>query len=71
MSRSLPQNWIEGSLHTLSVVCDLGWAGAIVYPALPIFRQKPSAKSRKTRNLQWRFLPKQTDDPRPFAGKTN
>ena len=71
MSRSLPHNWINGSLHTLNVVRDLGWAGSIVHPSLSIFRQKPSAKSRKTKNLQWRFLPEQTDDPRAFAGRTN
>ncbi|QNI57494.1 hypothetical protein SynBIOSU31_00593 [Synechococcus sp. BIOS-U3-1] len=71
MSRSLPQNWIDGTLHTLNVVRDLGWGGAIVHPSLAVFRQKPSAKSRKTKHLQWRFLPEKADDPRPFAGRTN
>ena len=71
MTRSLPQNWIDGTLHTLNVVRDLGWRGAICHPSLSLFRQKPSAKSRKTKNLQWRFLPDQADDPRPFAGRTN
>ena len=71
MSRSLPQNWIDGTLHTLNVVRDLGWGGEIVHPSLAVFRQKPSAKSRKTKHLQWRFLPERADDPRPFAGSTN
>ena len=71
MSRSLPQNWMDGTLHTLNVVRDLGWGGAIVHPSLAVFRQKPSAKSRKTKHLQWRFLPERADDPRPFAGRTN
>ena len=71
MSRSLPQNWIDGTLHTLNLVRDLGWRGTICHPSLSLFRQKPSANSRKTKNLQWRFLPDQADDPRPFAGRTN
>ena len=71
MSRSLPQNWIDGTLHSLNLVRDLGWTGAIVHPSLSVFRQKPSAKSRKTKNLQWRFLPKTADDPRSFKGRTN
>ena len=71
MSRSLPQNWIDGTLHSLNVLRDLGWTGEIVHPSLSVFRQKPSAKSRKTKNLQWRFLPEKADDPRPFKGRTN
>ena len=71
MSRSLPQNWIDGTLHSLNLVRDLGWTGAIVHPSLSVFRQKPSAKSRKTKNLQWRFLPETADDPRRFKGRTN
>jgi len=70
MSRSLPQNSIDGTLHSLNVVRDLGWAGAIVHPSLSVFRQKQSAKSRKTKNLQWRFLPETADDPRRFKGRT-
>ena len=71
MSRALPQNWIDGTLHSLNVLRDLGWTGEIVHPSLSVFRQKPSAKSRKTKNLQWRFLPEKADDPRPFKGRTN
>ena len=71
MHRSLPQDWIDGVLHTLNVVSDLGGKGNIPHTSLCIYRQKPSVKSRKTKNLQWRFLPEKTDDPRPFAGKTN
>ncbi len=71
MGRSLPQEWIDGTLHTLNVVRDLGGKGNIPHTSLSIVRQKPSANSRKTKNLQWRFLPEKADDPRPFAGKTN
>ena len=48
-----------------------GGKGNIPQTSLLVFRQKPSANSRKTKNLQWRFLPEKADDPRPFAGKTN
>ena len=71
MGRSLPQEWIDGTLHTLNVVRDLGGKGNIPHTSLSVVRQKPSANSRKTKNLQWRFLPEKADDPRPFAGKTN
>ena len=71
MGRSLPQEWIEGTLQTLNVVRDLGGTGNIPHTSLSVVRQKPSANSRKTKNLQWRFLPEKADDPRPFAGKTN
>ena len=71
MGRSLPQEWIDGTLHTLNVVRDLGGKGNIPNTSLSVVRQKPSANSRKTKNLQWRFLPEKADDPRPFAGKTN
>ena len=71
MGRSLPQEWIDGTLHTLNVVRDLGGKGNIPHTSLSVVRQKPSANSRKTKNLQWRFLPERADDPRPFAGKTN
>ena len=70
MSRLLPQGWINGTLHTLNVVRDLGGQGNIPHPSLSVVRVKPSAKSRKTQNLKWRFLPEKTDDPRPFAGRT-
>ena len=71
MGRSLPQEWIDGTLHTLNVVRHLGGKGNISHTSLSVVRQKPSANSRKTKNLQWRFLPEKADDPRPFAGKTN
>tara|TARA_B100001121_G_scaffold292335_1_gene293894 strand:- start:154 stop:852 length:699 start_codon:yes stop_codon:yes gene_type:complete len=71
MSRSLPQDWINGTLHSLNVVRDLGGQGEIVHTSLSVVRVKPSARSRKTQNLQWRFLPEKNDDPRPFAGRTN
>ena len=71
MSRSLPQGWIDGTLHTLNVVRDLGGDGSLAHASLSVFRQKPSAHSRKTKNLQWRFLPEQSEDPRPFAGRAN
>ena len=35
MSRSLPQGWIDGSLHTLNVVRDLGGQGSLVHASLP------------------------------------
>ena len=57
MGRSLPQEWIDGTLHTLNVVRDLGGKGNIPHTSLSVVRQKPSANSRKTKNLQWRFLP--------------
>ncbi|MDC3185667.1 hypothetical protein OBA47_00325 [bacterium] len=71
MGRSLPQEWIDGTLHTLNVVRDLGGKGNIPHTSLSVVHQKPSANSRKTKNLQWRFLPEKADNPRPFAGKTN
>ena len=53
MGRSLPQEWIDGTLHTLNVVRDLGGKGNIPHTSLSVVRQKPSANSRKTKNLQW------------------
>jgi hypothetical protein len=71
MPKSLPPGWLEGTLHTLNVVRDLGGKGNIPHTSLSVVRVKPSAKSRKTQNLKWRFLPEKSDDPRPFAGRTN
>lgn len=62
---------MDGTLHTLNVVRDLGGKANIPHTSLSVVRQKPSANSRKTKNLQWRFLPEKAYDPRPFAGKTN
>ena len=60
MGRSLPQEWIDGTLHTLNVVRDLGGKGNIPHTSLSVVRQKPSANSRKTKNLQCAsFLKKQ------------
>ena len=64
MGRSLPHEWIDGTLHTLNVVLDLGGGkGNIPQTSLLVFRQKPSANSRKTKNLQWRSCPKKHMTP--------
>ena len=64
MSRTLPQDWSDGERKSLSVVRDLGLRGD--YPStLAIY------KVAKTKNLDWRYLPNEEEDPRPFAGRTN
>lgn len=64
MAKNLPQNWLNGSLKSLSVSKDLGLRGD--YPSsLSIFMVS------KTSNLAWRYLPVEEEDPRPFAGRTN
>jgi len=64
MARSLPQDWLEGRRKSLSVSRDLGLRGD--YPStLAIY------VVGKTRNLDWRYLPPEGEDTRPFAGRTN
>ena len=64
MARLLPQDWLDGSRKSLSVSRDLGLRGD--YPStLAIYLVG------KTRNLDWRYLPAEEEDPRPFAGRTN
>jgi len=64
MARSLPQDWLDGKRKSLSVSRDLSLRGD--YPStLSIY------VVAKTKNLAWRFLPDEAEDPRPFAGRTN
>jgi hypothetical protein len=64
MARSLPQDWLDGIRKSLSVSRDLGLRGD--YPStLTIY------VVGKTKNLDWRYLPSEQEDPRPFAGRTN
>ena len=64
MARTLPQDWLDGSRKSLSISRDLGLRGD--YPStLVLYRVS------KTKNLEWRYLPAEEEDPRPFAGRTN
>lgn len=64
MARSLPQHWLDGTRKSLSVSRDLGLRGD--YPStLSVY------VVGKTKNLDWRYLPAEEEDPRPFAGRTN
>lgn len=64
MARSLPQHWLDGTRKSLSVSRDLGLRGD--YPStLSVY------VVGKTKNLAWRFLPDEAEDPRPFCGRTN
>lgn len=64
MPRALPQDWLDGTRKSLSVSRDLGLRGD--YPStLAIYVVS------KSKNLDWRYLPAEEEDPRPFAGRTN
>jgi hypothetical protein len=64
MATTLPQHWLDGTQKSLSVSRDLRLRGD--YPStLSVY------VVGKTKNLDWRYLPAEEEDPRPFAGRTN
>ena len=66
MAKDLPEEWTNGTLNTLYLVRDLGLKKSGVPADLRVKRKK----GKTTSVLYAEYLPSETDDPRPHAGRT-